>query len=215
MGRRNLRASLNAFVRSVTECRHLAVDAHAWASPKPGHKRAMISPQRRDSMMELAFLRSFLAWETFLEESFVLYLGGQKPPKGRAPFRYSFPPNLGAAMEWVVPEGQDYATWTVASRVTERAQRFFRHGQPYAPVLRSNQSALDESRTLRNAIAHASASAQSKFETLVRNKIGALPPKLTVGGFLGMVVPSSTPPRSYLDHYLEKIEFAAHQVVPV
>src|SRR5207247_1240234 len=134
---------------------------------------------------------------------------------GRAPFRYAFPPNLRVAMEWVLPEGRDYATWTDASRVTRRAQRFFRNGEPYAPVLRSNQSTLDESRILRNAIAHASASAQSKFETLVRNKIGALPPKLTVGGFLGMVVPGSTPPMSRLEHYLEKIEFAAHQMVPV
>jgi hypothetical protein len=215
MARRNLRACLNGFVRKVDECKRLAIDAHAWATPKPGLKRVMVSVQRRDSMIELAFLRCFLAWETFLEESFVLYLSGQKPPKGRAPSRYAFPPNLGVAMEWVIPEGQDYATWTVAARVTERAQRFFRNGQPYAPVLRSNQSALDESRTLRNAIAHASASAQSKFETLVRNRLGVFPPKLTVGGFLGMVVPGSAPPISFLDHYLQKIEFAAQQMVPI
>lgn len=213
MARYSLGASLNAFVRSLGECKRLAADAHAWASPLPGRKRAMISRQRRDSMIELAFLRSFLAWESFLEETFVLYLAGHKAPKGRAPSRYAFPPNLAVAMEWVVPEGQEYATWTVASRVAQRAERFFRNGEPYAPLLRRNQSILDESRTLRNAIAHASASTQLKFETLVRHKIGALPPRFTVGGFLGTVVPGSTPPIAFLDHYLQKVELAARLMV--
>ena len=214
MARRSLRASLNVFVRSVNESRRLAVDAHAWALPKAGTKRPMISKARRDSMVELAFLRSFLAWETFLEESFVLYLSGQKPPRGRAPTRYAFPPSLNDATDWVVPERQDYATWTEPSRIARRAERFFRGGSPFAPVLRSHQSVLDDSRFLRNAIAHASAPAQQKFENVVRQKIGVLPPTLTVGGFLGMTVPQSSPPVTFLEHYLAKIELAARLIVP-
>lgn len=165
-------------------------------------------------MTELAFFRAFLAWETFLEESFVLYLAGQKPARGRSPHRYTFPPDLQTATQWVIPEGQDYATWTGASLVSRRAERFFKHGWPYAPVLRRVQNALDESRVLRNAIAHASANAQSKFEKLVRNRLSTLPPAVTVGAFLGMAVPRSSPPISFLEHYVEKIEFAARQIVP-
>lgn len=214
MSRRSLKATFNAFIRTVNEGKHLVADAYSWASPGNHGRRPLISLHRRNSMTEHAFLHSFLAWETFLEESFVLYLAGQKPPRGRAPHRYAFPPNLQVAMEWVVPEGRDYATWTIAMHVANRAQRFFRGGWPYTPVLRSNQSALEELRILRNAIAHASANVQFKFQKVVRDKLGTLPPSLTVGAFLWMTVPRSNPPISFMEHYVGKIEFAARQLVP-
>lgn len=212
MARRSLRTSLTAFVRNVDECKQLAADAYSWSIPV-GSKRAMISRKRRDSMVELAFLRAFLAWETFLEETFILYLAGQKPPKGRAPARYAFPPNVTVAGEWVVPEGRDYANWTRADRVTVRAERFFKNGIPYAPVLRSNQNTLNDTRVLRNAIAHASVSTQAKFENLVRNKLAAYPTGLTVGGFLSTTVPHTTPPISFLEDYFAKFEAAALLIV--
>ncbi len=165
-------------------------------------------------MTELAFLRSFLAWETFLEQSFILYLSGQRPPRGRAPHRYAFPPNQRAAMDWVVPEGRPYARWTVATDVSARAERLFRSGRPFAPVLRGNQNVLEEAKTIRNAIVHESISAQEKFENLARTKIRVLPPNLTVGRFLVTIVPISAPPISFLEFYVGKIEFAAQQIVP-
>jgi len=165
-------------------------------------------------MTELAFLRAFLAWETLLEESFILYLSGQNPPRGRAPVRYSFPPNQKMAAEWVVPEGRQYARWTVSTEVSTRAERHFRSGRPFAPVLRSNQNVLDEVRIIRNAIAHESSSAQERFETFVRTKLGTLPPNMTVGGFLITTVPTSAPPVSFLEFYFDKIEFTARRIIP-
>ncbi len=165
-------------------------------------------------MTELAFLRAFLAWETFLEESFILYLSGQAPPRGHGPHRYAFPPNQRAATEWVVPEGRRYARWTVATEVSARAERLFRSGRPFAPVLRGNQNVLDEASTIRNAIVHESMSAQEKFANVARTKLGALPPNLTVGRFLVTTVPTSAPPISFLELYVGKIEFAARKIVP-
>jgi hypothetical protein len=214
VARLTLRASLKAFVCTLDESRRLAVDAYRWALPRPGGRRPIISSQRRDALTEFSFFRAFLAWETFLEESFVLYLAGRKPPRARGPRRYSFPPTLRDAEKWVIPEGQRYATWTEAPRVIERAERFFQGGRPYAPVLQGNRSVLDESRDLRNAIAHASANARAKFENLVRNRMRTLPQNVTVGAFLGMTVPRSSPPVSFLEHYVRKLESAAHQIVP-
>ena len=116
-------------------------------------------------------------------------------------------------MEWVVPEGRDYATWTNAQMVSARAMRFFREGKPFSPALNSNQNVLREMRTLRNAVAHSATSTQEKFEELVRNKIPAYPPNLSVGGFLAMTVPRSAPPLSFLDSYLDKLESAARQII--
>jgi hypothetical protein len=164
-------------------------------------------------MTELAFLRAFLAWEVFLQEAFVLYLLGKSAPKGKNPKRFTFPPDRAAAKKWVIPEGHPFAKWDAVA-VSARAQRFFLNGRPFTPVLQSSQAGLDETRVIRNALAHESDSARDKFETLVRNKLGALPPNLTVGRFLAMVVPGSVPPQSFLESYIAKIELVAGQIVP-
>lgn len=215
MARRSLNTVRKGFLQNLKDSRQLAIDAYRWSIASHGARSPLISRQRRDSLTELAFFRAFLAWEAFLEESFILYLVGQLPPRGRAPQRYAFPPNQQAAMDWVIPEGRPFAEWTDTNKVSSRAERFFRTGRPFAPVLRSNQNVLEDARTLRNAIAHSSMNAQQKFETLVRVKLGILPPNVTVGGFLGMTIPRSTPPSSFLESYFLKIEFAANQIVPV
>lgn len=214
MGQRKLRTVLVEFLRNLQECRGLSADAYRWASPGAHGARPLVSKRRRDQMTEMAFLRAFLAWESLVEESFILYLSGQKPPRGRAPSRYAFPPNHRTAMDWVVPEGRRYAEWTVPTRVSERAERFFRAGRPFAPALRSNQNMLEEVRIIRNAIAHKSVSARGKFESFVRTKLGTLPPNLSVGGLLGTTAPGSSPPVSFLEFYVAKIDLAAQQIVP-
>jgi len=211
VARRQLRSVLNEFSRSLQECRQISVDAYNWSLPGANPH---ISRARRDNMTEMAFLRAFLAWEVFVEESFILYLAGQNAPRGRPPNRYAFPPNFKTAMEWVVPEGRQYAGWTVPSHVSNRAERFFRDGRPFASVLRSNQNVLEETRTIRNAIAHKSMAAKDKFEALVRTKLGALPPNTSVGSFLFTIVPGSAPPTSFLEYYIGTIDFAARRIVP-
>lgn len=214
MAQRQLRTVLAEFLRSLQECKRLAADAHLWSLPGAHGTRPYISRRTRDYMTEMAFLRAFQAWEILVEESFILYLWGQRPPRGRGPNRYAFPPDQKTAMAWVIPEGREYAQWTDAQHVRERAERFFKAGRPFAPVLRSNQNMLDEVRIIRNGIAHKSIGARQKFETVVRTKLRTLPPNLTIAGFLGMTVPGITPPISFLEFYVNKIDLAAQQIVP-
>lgn len=211
MAQRRLRTVLGELLSDLRECRRLSVDANNWSLPGT---QPHISRSRRDHITELAFLRAFLAWEVFVEESFILYLLGQRAPRGRAPVRYAFPPNQRAAMEWVIPEGRTYAGWSVSTHVSNRAQRFFREGRPFTTVLRANQALLEEARTIRNAIAHKSINVRNKFESFVRSKLGALPPNTTVGSFLSATVPGVAPPISFLELYIGRIESAARLIVP-
>ncbi len=43
----------------------------------------------------------------------------------------------------------------------------------------------------------------------------ALPPNMTIGGFLLTTKPRSNPPVSFLEFYLDQIEIAAGKVVPI
>jgi len=213
MAQRQLKTVLVAFKTRLNESRKLSIDVHKFIGGV-GAKALGAKTNHRELITELAFLRAFLAWEAFLEQSFILYLVGSRPPRGLAPQRYYLPPNQKLAKEWVVPEGQRYADWTDASRVRERSERFFRDGKPYSPVLKSHSNVLTESVTLRNAIVHGSMSARDKFRNLVHGKIPSYPPSFTVGGFLAMTVPKSHPPESFLEVYLGTIEFAAEKIVP-
>lgn len=214
MAQRQLHVVLGEFRRTVKQCRRFADDAHDWSLPGSGPDgNPLISIARRDSIVELAFLRGFLAWESFLEESFLLHMLGKQPKRGRAPHRYVLPPSRKAALT-MTAEGRDYAKWEVASEVATRATRFFRDGRPYTTPLRGAQSKLDNARMLRNAVAHRSEKAQTTFETLARTELGgALPPGLTVGGFLNMPRPATAPPESFLEHYLAVLQLVAEQIV--
>ena len=183
-----------------------------WSIPAQPGARAQISSQRRDTLTEVAFLVAFTSWEIFLEETFLLYLLGHQPPKGRAPRRYGFPPNREAASEWCT-EGREYAKWNV-SDVRRRAHRWFRHGKPFTPALEGRQFRLDQLITIRNAIAHESSAARGKFKKLVRNELQALPPNTTVGSFLIATKPNSNPPLSFMEFYLMEVERVAQNIVP-
>jgi hypothetical protein len=173
----------------------------------------MINAKSRDSITELAFFRTVRAWEAFLEETFILYLLGQQPPRGKKAHRYGFPPSEKAAYEWVA-DGRNYANWN-PDHVRSRSKRLFRNGHPYEPVLSAHQNLLHQIKTVRNAIAHESADAQAKFEAIVRNELAALPPNTTVGSFLLTTKPHTNPPVSYFEFYIDKIANAAATIVPL
>ena len=210
MPQRRLQHVLRDFHRTLRDSRDFAAEAYGWSLTGA---RPHISRSRRDSITELAFLRAFLGWEGFLEESFLLYMLGQTSPRGRVPHRFAFPPNRTHAEEWTIPEGRSYATWDAAN-VIERAQRFFRSGHPFTNTLRANRNMLDETRTIRNAIVHESRSADEKFRNLARTRLGTLPSNLTVGTFLCTAIPGASPPQSFLESYLERIELVAQQIIP-
>jgi hypothetical protein len=210
VAQRQLHVVLGEFHRTVKQCRQFADDAHDWSLPAAG---PLISAARRDSIVELAFLRGFLAWESFLEESFILHMLGKQPKRGRPPHRYVMPPNRKAAFS-LTADGRGYAKWEVASEVATRATRFFRDGRPYTAPLRAAQTTLDEARTLRNAVAHRSEAAQRNFDALARNELGGtLPPGLTVGSFLNMTRSASVSPESFLEYYLGTLHLVAGQII--
>lgn len=209
---RKLTTVISDFRKCVKNSRELADDAYNWSIPAASSPRPRITAKRRDAIVELAFFRALNGWESFLEETFILYMLGQQAPRGRKARRYGFPPTEEAAYDWVA-DGRDYAKWTHAD-VVKRAERLFTGGRPFTPVLQKQPNLFKQAKTIRNALAHDSRSAQQKFEALIRDQLGALPPNMTVGSFLLSTKPKSAPPISFLEFYLGEIEKAAQEIVP-
>lgn len=203
-----LDVALRRFQRTVDDCQRFADDARRWSLPGASPH---ISRARRDSIIEMAFLQSFLAWESFLEETFLLFMTGNKPSRGRAPTRYVSPPDRQAART-IAAEGRPFPKWNV-SETRRRALAFFRNGRPYDAVLRGSQQALQDLNTVRNAVAHESDDAWDKFRDLVRRELTVLPVGLTVGGYLNTVRPGTAPPAAFMEYYLGTMVGVGERIV--
>jgi hypothetical protein len=193
----------------------LAAASQQWISVTFPVGITKFSPRHKDTVLGLSFLRAFVAWETFLEQSFISYLLGSKPPGGPKPKRLVKPTTRHMAVLVIIGGDRDYADWYKYDQLKGRAKKYFKDGKPFTDALSGRKLLFEEMATLRNAIAHSSSHSQEKFKSLVRSKLsGSYPPKLTVGGFLAMTVPSSSPPESFLEYYIKSVNNLAGLIVP-
>lgn len=216
MAHYKLTTALATLTRSLDRTEQLAAAAQQWVLAATPRGVPRFSSHYAEIVTEMALLRAFLAWEGFLEESFILYLLGKRSPKGYPPRCYVSPHSRKVAELLVVPEDRPYVDWTAVGKVVDRAKRFFRDGKPYSSVLKAQQYRFDEMKTIRNAIVHSSSHSWERFKSLARRRLlGTYPHNLTIGGFLAMTVPGSSPPESFLESHLSQIRFAAERIVPV
>ncbi len=178
-----------------------------------GVRRGRFTQTQYEMVVELAYLRGYLAWESFLEQSFLLYMLGKSAPSGFLPQRYALPMNRQHA--WEIAKGdQRYPDWTAADKVVARANRFMKDGEPFALALRSMQSDLQDMKTIRNSIAHQSQETNDPFRLVVRKVLGYYPAGMTVGGFLDTPHPVTAPQITLLEHYLALLLQTARLITP-
>jgi hypothetical protein len=213
-----LSTTLKTLEQRLGQAERLAIAADRWSAAAARFPSGVpkFTLRRRDAIIEMAFFRAFLAWEAFLEESFVLYLLGKSPPRGRPP-RCIVEPKATRKLiqQMLIPEGRKYIRWSNAGDVAARAKRFFHDGWPYATYLTAHQNKLQDIEGIRNAIAHTSGYSKERFERLVRRELTALPTRSTIGEFLRTIVPGSPLPESFFERYLGYFRFISSEIVPI
>lgn len=214
MAQAQLRTVLVRLESTLTAMERLAAASQKWVgvSFPPGVPK--FSVRHKETVTALAFLRGFIALETFLEQSFVLYLLGLRPPVGARPKRLVKPTTKKLAVLAVVGD-RNYTDWYKWNQLKDRAKKYFVDGKPYTDALSGRRLLFEEMITIRNALAHSSQHSQEQFKQLVRSKLsGSYPPNLTVGGFLSMTIPGTSPPESFLDYYLDNLSTLAGLIIP-
>lgn len=160
---------------------------------------------------ELAFLRIFIAWENFLEESFIRYLVGAESPSNYRPERITSSPNIEHAIKLISGE-REYAKWNSASDVINRAERYFKDGEPYKNALEAATKDLNDMNTIRNRIAHKSIFSKNKFNDFIRRIFGHGIRGMTPGRLL-LKLKESLPESTFLDYYIGIIKAASRIIV--
>lgn len=167
------------------------------------NSRSQISQSELYEIVELSFIKIFIAWEEFLEDMFIRHLMPQKKSKIKS---YVHAQSLKHAYE-IVKENKPYPDWTNKDEVVRKANIFFKDGAPYKNVLNSINSDLDDIKTIRNSIVHMSNKSRDGFKSLVRKKMGGSPRGISAGMFLLSI--KTLPEGTYIEYYSNLLKASA------
>jgi hypothetical protein len=198
---------IDAFVRDLDRASDLIAAIRLLRRPPPtppGHPG--LPEFQLNLVRELSFLRCVLAWEVFLEDSFVVYLTGGGGQSGRKA-KTHVTATTGPQARSVLLGGQDYLSWSGADVIKRRARVWFSDGEPYVSALTA-LATNKEIRVVRNRIAHNSGEASTKFSKLRAQKItnAAARRGMGPGAFLARAVKGHA---SRFDAYVVDLRTAA------
>lgn len=161
---------------------------------------------------ELAYLRIFIAWEDFLEQTLIRLICGYAHSAGQEPLqpRCSYYRNILAA-EAAILSGRRYKLWHDPIQVISRAQRFLL-GSRFEIVISSAQSNLEKYSATRHRIAHSQKDARIQFDNASmslsgRRYLGARP-----GRFLRDWQTNPIKPERWLETIAREFESLASQI---
>jgi hypothetical protein len=163
-----------------------------------------------DLIFELAFLKIFIAWEQFLENTFIRYMCSASSLSGKRPTRIVSVRHLDDALRVICGE-RPYADWTSVEVVVDRANRFFDSGEPYATPLQSAAVELTNMRRIRNHIVHHSNKSRDDFNRLLVNVYGFRPQGMTAGRFLRQRL--SVQGQQRIQEYAKTLESLAKMII--
>jgi hypothetical protein len=185
----------SAFRHSVVHSIELAeageIAAHSSAS-------AEWHTARVEYLYELAFLRVFIDWETFLEQTFLRYLCGYKSIHGcYVPTSGNYCVSIAAAKALVFGSG-GYALWHNPTTIESRSKTHL-VACPHEIIIRSNKSRLEHLGATRHRIAHGQDDAKQKFNVATMALCGRRYPGARPGRFLRDLDRNVTPHRRWLE----------------
>lgn len=133
------------------------------------HSGIFYSKEMYSAIVEYCFMQLFLAWETFLEQSFIFYLSDAKDLKGNNYTRYGFPKDTIHAYN-MIKGTKNYPDWTSLNDVICLAKIYFLSAGPYQWIT-SNPVDMGDIKTIRNRISHVSEKSIKAFNRLLAKTI--------------------------------------------
>lgn len=167
---------------------------------------------RIEALYETAYLRVFLLWEDFLEQSFFRYLCGYSCSTGALNLRQRVLPSLMVAASTVLGT-KDYVPWANPNAVIDRSKKFIIGGH-HELVISSNLARLEAFTAVRNRVAHRSEYARNSFDGATTLLAARRFPASSAGRFLRSVAVSVPTPERWLHHICGELKSLAFQICP-
>jgi hypothetical protein len=175
--------------------------------------RKQLTTRRIEALYEMAFLRAFVGWEVFLEETFSRYLCGYVSVHGALPrpVGMSYAPTLAAA-ETLVLGSKQYLLWHNPTHVIARCSSHFQPGSFYETVVSSSTARIQNMANVRHRIAHGSSDSAKKFDAATLSLVGKQYQSASAGKFLRDWVPGKTTPERWLSELARELVALASQI---
>ena len=213
MRRRKVSAPYKEFLQGIDALLLLDQKNQARLASSSGRvSRDNISRQQLVLLTEGIFLSAYRDFESFLEDVFILSTQSKPTLSNKKPKSFLNPRDFDHAYE-LIKSGREYLDWTSPTAVIERAETYLKDGEPVKLVFTSNQTVLNQMKSIRNHIAHNSKKSLEQYKKVLRQSQGTLP--LTIsrpGEFLLQIVPHSSPATHYLVHYLRILRRVAADI---
>ncbi len=164
----------------------------------------------RSFLTEAAVLRMHIAWERFLEQSFLTYLMGERSLSGATIPTYLTPPSVEHANRVLIGT-QKYVDWGNPEIVTRLAELYFPAGAPFKVPLAAIQSHLFDFRAIRNAAAHLSTTTSTQLDGVALRRLK----RAVVGIAVYELVTASDPEtagQTILESFIGTFEAAANVI---
>jgi len=170
---------------------------------------------KRDFLIESAFLRMFIYWESFIEKTFICYLTknlGDDFDVGSCPQSYAQAIDEIHANSLLMGQGS-FVNWSKSDSVSKLAKAFFYEGAPYQTSLSSINSTLQHLSKIRNNTAHISSTTRSQFVAVITKTFNGhhTHDECSVSDFLMLSDPSDHS-KTILQKYQEQLLAAAHVI---
>lgn len=182
----------------------LIVAAHR----QDGNGRPFFNTSEQQQITVSAFLGIFIAWETFLEDSFADFMIGSPTINGKQPKKYAEPLNIESAKNMVIGTMR-YFDYTNHQNVQKMAGIYFENGYPFREGLNSIYSELDDLKTMRNAAAHRTSTTQKSLESLGLRLLGAPASGITL---YELLIRSDAQGETIFAKYKAKLDAAAELI---
>ena len=157
-----------------------------------------------------AYLRMYVAWETFIEKSFIDYLINEASIDNNRPAKWVNPIDFEHANNIIIGN-QKHMDWSNPESVRKISKLFFHQGYVFDTVLSSITTDLVDMKTIRNAAAHISSTTSSKLSGLASRILGTNMSCITAYTLLFSIDPRDQD-KTVLQRYLEIIDIAAEQI---
>ena len=165
----------------------------------------------RKFILENAFLKTFVAWEEFLEKSFIHYLMGRESLDGVNVNRHAYPIDDEHALIMIIGT-KTYLDWGNPEIVRRTSDIYFENGNPFNSVIASINQELLDLRTIRNSTAHISSTTQVKLDSVASRLLKTQVSRIEVIDLIFRVDPNGDGNQTIYKSFLLKLEIAADNI---
>ena len=189
------------FIRLYTERCSMVSDGTVLLQASVSHDGSDFTPQMYNTIVESCFMQIYLAWENFLEKSFVAYLQNATDLKGQTYSRYGFPTDDNHSYN-MLKGTKSYPDWTNIDDVNYLAKTYFDASGPYAIISSPHTDFLDM-KIVRNRISHISEKSTKSFNRVLAKNIAQT--NLSPGEYL-MLFKDSSVAQTYFTYYVDMLK---------